>query len=193
MNLTTLFTTLLLSIVNPQSLALVEQSIDAETQLKSWALTQGTFSFELIQRLPDQTRAFFQARGFAKKIANDIGTQCVLQAIGRNTSVDNTGSPISFDLQEWIIQSETQSRSIKLKEDWDAQWPDDLVSSAARIAFRWATFPTEQTFEPAGDYNWGMISFGLPPGSLFDLKVVWRQNNEIQYQWIKQIECPADR
>ena len=67
------------------------------------------------------------------------------------------------------------------------------VEEGHRVAFRWATFPTQQSFEAGGDYNWGMISFGLPPGSVFDLQLVWRQDNIVKTQWIKQIECPADR
>ncbi|MCP4075785.1 MAG: hypothetical protein GY744_06350 [Gammaproteobacteria bacterium] len=179
--------------VSVQSIARVEQTVDVQTQLKSWKLTEAPFSLELIQRLPDQTRAFFQGRGFSSDIANDIATQCVLQTIGKNTSRSPQSKSISYNLYDWKIYVTTKAQRIKFKETWDKEWAEDGVSTASRIAFRWATFPTQQSFDPGGDFNWGMISFGLPPGSKFDLKVVWKHNNKTHSQWIKQIECPADQ
>ena len=175
------------------ALAEVTTSTDPETQLKSWKLTQGALSLELIQRLPDQTRGFFQARGFSKDIANDIATACVLQTIGKNTQAPPNGETISYHLQDWVVKHRGQTRSIKLKEQWNGEWSDDGVNTASRVAFRWATFPTQQEFEPGGDFNWGMTSFDLAPQESFDLKVVWQQNGVTKSEWIKQIECPADR
>jgi hypothetical protein len=48
-----------------------------------------------------------------------------------------------------------------------------------------------QEFLP-GDYNWGMTAYGLPPGAVFDLNVVWQQTGQVQEGWIRRIECPAD-
>ncbi len=174
-------------------LANVERGIDVETQLKSWKLLQGALSLELIQRLPDQTRGFFLARGFSRETANDIGTQCVLQTIGKNTTTTPKGTSLSYNLKDWIIRTSAETRGIKLKEQWLQEWKGRDVNNAAQLAFRWATFPTTQVFEPGGDYNWGMISFGLPPGSFFDLQVIWKEDNQTQSHWITQIECPKDR
>lgn len=182
---------LLLSCICLQAGARVEQSIDDGTQLKSWKLTQGALSLELLQRLPDQTRAFFQGRGFSSKLANDIATQCVLQTIMKNTSSEAAQS-ISYDLHDWKVFHNKTKKGLKLKKQWDREWTDDQVSTAARIAFRWSTFPTRQEFDPGGDFNWGMISVGLAPGSVFDLQVTWKQDKKLQSHWIKQIECPQD-
>ena len=187
------FFCLLLIFISTQSVALVEKTVDSETLLKSWKLTEAPFSLELIQRLPDQTRAFFQARGFSSDIANNIATQCVLQTIGKNTSKAPKSKSITYDLHEWKIYINAKAQSIKFKELWDKEWAEGIVTKASRIAFRWATFPTQQSFDPGGDFNWGMISFGLPPGSTFDLEVLWKHNNQTHSQWIKQIECPADQ
>ena len=187
------YATLLLGLISFQSIASVEKTVDSETLLTSWKLTEAPFSLELIQRLPDQTRAFFQGRGFSSDIANDIATQCVLQTIGKNTSQTPQSKSIFYDLHDWKIHVNTKAQSIKFKETWDKEWAEDGLSSAPRIAFRWATFPTQQNFDPGGDFNWGMISFGLPPGTIFDLEVVWKHNNRTFSQLIKQIECPADR
>ena len=183
----------LLLLFSDPSLAVVETDINTDTQLKNWKLTDGALSLELIQRPPDQTRAFFQARGFPKTIANDIGTQCVFQAIGKNTATKIQGHSVSYDLHDWRLVVDGNDRGIKLKQKWDSEWTDNDISMAARVAFRWATFPTQQSFETGGDYNWGMITFGLPPGSVFDLQLVWEQDKRVKTQWIRQIECPADR
>ena len=183
----------LLLLFSDQLLAVVETGINAETRLKNWKLSEGALSLELIQRLPDQTRAFFQARGFPRAIADDIGTQCVFQAIGKNTAAKIQGHSVSYDLHDWRLLVDGNARGIKLKQKWDIEWADSDISKAARVAFRWATFPTQQNFEAGGDYNWGMISFGLPPGSVFDLQLVWEQDSIVKTRWIKQIECPADR
>jgi len=71
-------------------------------------------------------------------------------------------------------------------------WSINEVNKAARIAFRWATFPTEQTFDAGGDYNWGMISIGLTPGDKFDLKVNWTEDKQQNNQGLKNLKRPTN-
>lgn len=163
------------------------------TDLKSWILKEGDFKLELIQRLPDQTRAFFQGRGFSSKIANDLALSCIFQAIGTNTGKPEHAEPVSYSLKDWKIKINNKIQPVKLKETWKAQWSLSDVNAAARIAFTWSTFPTQQAFTSGGDYGWGMVSFGLPPKSTFDLKVVWKQNKKNNSRWIRAITCPDDR
>lgn len=183
--------------------AQVITNMDESTKLKSWTLVQSGLELQLIQRLPDQTRGFFQGRGFNKQQADDIATQCVLQTIVKNTGAKGADSKknnraISISLKEWRVKKAGgQIQAIKLKEDWTKQWSaiqdENLqVKKSAQIAFRWATFPSEQTFEAGGDYNWGMISFGLMPGETFDLHVFWKTELKINDEWIRGIECPED-
>jgi hypothetical protein len=169
----------------------VSRGVDPQTGLKFWKLQQQGLSLELRQRLPDQTRAFFQARGFARAIADRIATACVLQTIGGHHAPDGP-APVHIDLAEWRVITPDGERPPKLKSRWDAEWAPGQVSRAARIAFRWATFPTVQTFSAGGDYGWGMISFDLPPGSHFDLRLRWRQGGQAREARIDDIECPAD-
>ncbi len=163
------------------------------TQLRAWVLTEGDFKLELIQRLPDQTRAFFQGRGFSAKIANDLALSCIFQAIGTNIGKPENAQPVSYSLKDWQIKINNKIQALKLKETWKAQWLPSEVKPAARIAFTWATFPTQQTFASGGDYGWGMVSVGVPPESTFDLKVVWKQNNNTRSTWIRRLTCPQDR
>jgi len=170
----------------------VSSTTNPETKLTGWKLSQDGFELELIQRLPDQTRAFFLARGFSQKLADDIALSCVFQGIGRNIFKSGENKSISVDLRNWQLQVGSKTRSIKQKEQWDAEWDGQAVSTASRIAYRWATFPTQQTFEPVGDYNWGMISFDLPPGTRFDVHVHWLLNGSPQQAWVRNVHCPAD-
>lgn len=161
-----------------------------ETGLKRWMLTEGPLKLELIQRLPDQTRGFFSARSFNAAQADDIAVNgCVFQTIGTNTSADEAQT-FEMDLAQWRMRHNGKSGPIKLKSDWDAAWGDD-VSQAARVAFRWATFPTSQVYAK-GDYNWGMTTYGIPPGESFDLEVVWKIGGKEQRRTIDGIECAPD-
>lgn len=200
----------LASIENEPNETPVNTLFDKTTGLKTWQLTQFDLELQLIQRLPDQTRGFFQGRGFSNQQANEIATQCIFQTIVKNTGLNKTGKPISISLKTWriiplplSINKNKITQGIKLKEDWSNEWlaikdKKTQVKPSARMAFRWATFPSEQTFEPSGDYNLGMISFGLPPGAWFDLHVFWRsiqssESVQIHDQWIKNIQCPEDK
>ena len=172
----------------------LRQSTDLETRLVSWKLVEQNFELEIIQRLPDQTRAFFQARGFPTKTADQIATHCVFQTIARNTATGPEATAITIELADWRIKQQGKTRPVKLKEDWLAEWKTDPhISNKAKIAFRWATLPTAQTYQPGGDYNWGMVSFGPGPGDTFDLKASWKTGQENHSRWITSIQCPTDR
>jgi hypothetical protein len=150
---------------------------DPQTGLSSWIWSEHGVSLRLIQLLPDQTRAFFLGRGFDADIADRIGRSCVFQTIFRN---DGT-RVVEYDQNKWSIIYLSERLPLKTREVWDREWEPLGVDDPARIAFRWSLLPTVQRFEP-GDYNWGMTSFGLPPGACFDLsltswwtrKAAWR-------------------
>ena len=168
------------------------KTVDKDTQFSAWTLSEGNFQLELIQRSPEQTRSFFQGRGFSVKVADDIATSCVLQTIGRNTEAKNKTESVTVDLSEWRIVVDGKEKPIKLKEDWNKEWKGANVSVASRIAFRWATYPSQQTYDPGGDFNWGMISIGPKPDAMFDLHVFWTQADKKHDAWIRQMQCPTD-
>jgi len=167
----------------------VNKTTNKETGLIGWKLKQDGMELELIQRLPDQTRAFFLARGFPTDIADDLGTSCIFQTIFRNT---NSSAALTVNLKDWKVYQGSISQPLKLKEDWDKSWADNTLSKSARLAFRWGTFPGTQTFQK-GDYNWGMISFGLPPGAHFTLDLVWHNANKKYNAQIRDLSCADDR
>lgn len=165
--------------------------IDADTGLESWRVEAEGFSLELVQRLPDQTRAFFQGRGLDAVLADEIARGCVFQTIAGNTAAAPDAPVIALDLAEWRIDSGQGQRPLMLEHDWQREWERRGADPAARIAFRWALYPTRQEFHP-GDYNWGMTTYGVLPGSVFDLHIVWRRGDELRQYVLKGLRCAQD-
>lgn len=161
---------------------------DPDTSLLSWVWREQGISVELVQRLPDQTRAFFLGRGFDVEDADRVGRACVFQTIFRN---DGT-LPVAYDLDDWAVRYQGGQLPLQTREIWDREWLTKGVGQAARIAFRWSLLPTRQRFEP-GDYNWGMTSFGLPPGESFDLGLVVHIDGARIAGEIPALVCAADR
>ncbi|BAN69315.1 hypothetical protein [endosymbiont of unidentified scaly snail isolate Monju] len=168
-------------------LAATETGSDPQSGLRFWEWSQDGVSVRLVQRLPDQTRGFFLARGFRATEADRIARACVFQTIFRNDGA----RPVDFDLRDWRVLHQGRSSRLRVREDWDALWPADTVSKAARIALRWSLLPTRQHFEP-GDYNWGMSAYGLAPGSRFDLRLVMHIGGQPVEALLPGIECPRD-
>ena len=160
---------------------------EEETGLRTWEWRQAGVSVQLVQRSPDQTRAFFQGRGFSPNDADIIGLACVFQTIFRNDGKQ----PLSYDLDAWQITYQGKHIALLTRDRWEQQWLERGVNQAARIAFRWSLLPTRQSFEP-GDYNWGMTSFGLAPGSSFDLSLELMVNGTPIKDRIPAVVCADD-
>ncbi len=137
---------------------------DPETGLERWQWRHQGVSLQLVQRLPDQTRAFFLGRGFDAAQADRIARACVFQIIFRNDG----DRVVAFDLDRWRVARDGERRPLLTREGWAERLPG--AGNGPLIALRWSLLPTRQRFQP-GDYNWGMTSFGLPPGERFDLEL----------------------
>ncbi len=160
---------------------------EADSGLSYWEWRHQGVRIRLVQRLPDQTRAFFQGRGFSAEASDVIGRSCVFQAILRNDGL----RPVAFDLETWEVVSGGQSWPLLTRERWQEHWTDGELGQAARIALNWSLLPTRQRFEP-GDYNWGMISFDLPPGRTFDLLLKVVIDSEEIDGSLSSVECTRD-
>lgn len=164
------------------------RSEDSETGLKSWKWSREGISLQLVQRLPDQTRGFFQARGFTAEEADLIAGSCVFQSIFRNDG----SQLLSYNLDHWKVIHQGVELPLQTAERWAQKWQDGAVTQAARIALRWSLLPTRQEYRP-GDYNWGMTSYGVAPGEQFDLSIVVNLDGARQIARINGIECARDR
>ena len=145
--------------------------------------------FQLVQRIPDQTRSFYNVRGFPINAADVYATSCVMQTIFNNNTNNKV---VSFNLADWTITHNGVKKPLKLTTEWMDEWKKMGVSQSARIAFRWSQFPTVQKHQP-GDWFQGMIAAGLPGGSSFDLGIKWTENGVTHTATIKDVQCAKDR
>lgn len=167
----------------------IEHAEAPETGLEGWRWSGHGVSIEFNQLLPDQSRAYFQGRGFPPREVEEIALSCVFQTTIRNES---SASPMVLDLGDWrVTKAAGHRRPIRLEADWQRAWEAGRVDQPARIAFRWSLFPTRQTFQ-TGDWNMGMVTFGLAPGSRFDLEVKWRQKDQTRSLRFDGMRCAPD-
>jgi len=182
---------LLSSLLPAVAIAGTVHSTNPGNGLQSWLFSDGDVEIELVQRLPDQTRALFMQHAFSRALVEEFATSCMFQTIIRNSGQSGSGQPVVVDLTAWRMQHAGSTGQIKLKEPWMAAWPEGAADEAARLMFRWGMFPTRQEFLP-GDYNWGLTAYGIPPGSVFDLEVSWQQGGSPGYGKITGIVCTPD-
>ena len=162
--------------------------IGKETGLKTWEWREDGVSLRLVQRLPDQTRAYLLARGFDKQSADLVARNCLFGSMFRNDGE----RPLDFDLEQWEMFHEGEAKRMMTRERWRKGLEEAGVSKSGRIAFNWSLMPTRQHFE-SGDYNWGMTSYGLPPGSRFDLKLKIDLGGEPVEALIRGLECAPEK
>ena len=166
--------------------------VDEQAKLPYWQIKQKGMSLRLVQRLPIQTRAFYQARGFNKKHSETIAQSCLFQTVFKNISDQQSiTSPLTYDLDDWVITYQGKKQKMKLREEWDEEWQTKKIKTPQRLAFEWGLYPTSQTYKP-GDYNWGLSVFNLKPGSRFNLEIVWWQYGKKYEQVIRNIQCAED-
>ncbi len=168
----------------------VKQGVIPETGLRYWEWQGHGALFRLTQRLPDQTRAFFLARGFAPDDADFLARNCVFQTLFKN--IDSAaGATLTYNLDAWQVHALGTTRDMLTRERWSGIWEARGLAQAARIAFEWSLLPTRQRYQPA-DYNWGMTTFGLEPGTRFDLDFFWERGGNLYSGRFEGVECPAD-
>ena len=164
---------------------------DEQARLPYWQYQDDGLSIRLIQRLPDQTRGFFIARGFSIEHAELIAQSCVFQTIFKNISDKNNPSAITYNLLDWVVTHNGVDRKMKTREKWATLWQQLNIASPAKLAFEWGLLPTAQDYQ-SGDYNWGMAIFDIPPASNFSLKLTWQQYGKQHSVTIPNMQCAAD-
>jgi hypothetical protein len=175
----------LLALWSAAALAGTDSSVDADTGLTTWQTETQGIQVRLTQISPDQTRAFYQARGFSPAAAEHYASECVFMTVVRNVG----DTPIQHRLADWRYESAGQPpRAIRSKAEWDRLWKQQGVSESARIAFNWAQIPATQTYAP-GDWNQGMTAYSVPRGGRFDLQFVWRTNGQTHTGKLEQARC----
>lgn len=177
----------LLFLIPEQATATWSVEIGKNTGLRTWLWMHEGVSLRLVQRLPDQTRAYLQGRGFSAEVADELATSCFFGSMFRN---DGT-SALDFDLSKWKVVHKNQASSMRVREYWKQKLQNLDQPKAAKIALNWSLMPTRQHFEP-GDYNWGMTVYGLPPGEAFDLQLQIMLNGEKLQITLSDLQCAPE-
>ena len=169
--------------------AIASEMVGAQ-EIAAHTLERDGLKLEMEPLAIDQVRAFFLARGFS---SNDVEflaeTGCVFRsAIG--SAYNKAGDPdVSLTLIDWQVSvSEGVESEPLTREHWEAVWTTRSANPDAATAFYWALFPTSQTFAPT-DYNWGMLTFGLSPGTRFNLLLRWRTSGHVHEAHMEDLEC----
>lgn len=164
---------------------------DEVAQLPFWEWHNDYMTLRFVQRLPDQTRAYFAGRGFKPAEVETIAGYCIFQTVYTNTSPANRPRVIQHDIRDWQYHYKGKTYPIKPREDWKPFWQEKNVATPQIVAFEWSLLPSVQTFQ-AGDYNWGMSVFEVPHGASFDLDIRWHVDGQPQSATIKGITCAKD-
>jgi len=164
---------------------------DEQAMLPYWQYQDTGMSIRLVQRLPDQTRGYFVARGFSSEHAELIAQSCVFQTVFKNISDKTQPSAITYHMKNWVVRHNGKIGEMKTREKWATQWQALNVPTPAQLAFEWSLLPTTQDYQP-GDYNWGMAIFNLAPADSFTLKLTWQQHGEQRSVTIPDMQCAAD-
>ena len=177
--------------LSSQVMAELVTGLDETAKLPFWEWHNDYMSLRLVQRLPDQTRAYFAGRGFAAEDVSFIAGHCFFQTVYTNTTGAKNRRVIEHDIRDWQYRSNGKSMQITPREDWKVTWQQRNVKQAQMIAFEWSLFPSRQVFE-AGDYNWGMTVYNVPHGEAFDLDIAWKVDGKPQSVTLKGITCAKD-
>jgi len=164
-------------------------TVDPAATVESWETRVYGVSLKLAQILPDQVRGFYFARGFDRDSVERLAAQsCVFQTILRNESASGA---IHNNLADWRVRHAGGEQPLKLMHEWLEEWERRGVPQSARLAFRWALFPTIQKFA-VGDWNMGMTTYALPLGSQFDLRFVWTVNGIRHEGLLQGVRCAME-
>lgn len=159
--------------------------VDPKTGALTWETQAHGVTVSFTQLLPDQVRAFYLNRGFDAVDAERFALACVYMTVLRN---DSAPGELSFRLADWEVRQTGQARALPPLDAWLSEWEARGVPPSARLAFRWAQFPTEQSYA-LGEWNQGMLATGLPPASRFDLIARWTLAGQIYEGRLADVRC----
>lgn len=153
-----------------------------------YRVTNGTVALSANSLDAASRTAFYVARGFASDVIRPYTQTC-----GFSFAMKNLGSAIlNTRLAEWrAISEDGQSAGMRLPIEWDRRWVTAQVSEAARIAFRWAQFQAENTFEP-GDWIMGMATLDAPLSGSFRLTARYHDGKGVHEITLNNLVCNRD-
>jgi hypothetical protein len=160
--------------------------INSETGSKTWEIDAHGVHFSLTQILPEQAQAFYVNRGFTLEQIASYTASCVYMTVVRNDSAPGT---IHFITNNWSVLVNGKPHPLVSVDTWVQRFSAIHINKPALVAFRWAQFPPEQEYEPGGDWNQGMLSAGLAPGSQFDVIARWDIAGKAYETKLQGVQC----
>lgn len=170
----------------------VTMTVDKTHKLKSWFVKSAGLDFELSQRLPDQNRALFMARGYDEKSSDFIAKRCVYKTVLKSVFTAASKKIIKINLNKWEVWHKGKKRQMLTREKWVRLLKPFKISHSKMLVVVWGFYPTQNVLMP-GDYNWGLTGYGLAPGEKFDLVMNWTVNGKPRQVRIKNVECTPDK
>lgn len=142
-----------------------------------------------VNPLPPSTRkAFYVARGFSEAEIRPYADACGF-SFGMQNATDRR---IQVTLPDWqVIGADGTRIAFTPTETWDTRWEKTGVPPAARIAFKWAQFQTENVFEP-GDWIMGMATLRSDPKPPFRLVARYHNSKGNHEIVLESLECAHD-
>ena len=174
----------------PAQTAEITRHAETASGLQGWRISDGKIEIQLNPLLRDQVRAFYLARGFSDEVTQQIESSCVFQAVMRNVSVPVDAISVEVDLSQWQLITPQGYAALTEKDVWLQRWEQMGALEASNVAFKWATFPWEQSYVQSGDYGWGMILLGENLPSTFSVITRWSVAGQMQSQQVDGLSCP---
>ena len=132
--------------------------------------------------------SFYEGRGFVSSAIEPYAQACGF-SFGMLNDGDKT---IVTQLKSWrAIGADGEEISLRPPEEWEADWLDANIPEPARIAFRWAQFQSEITFEP-GDWIMGMATLASAPKPPFRILARYRDNQGDHELQLDKLHCADD-
>lgn len=149
---------------------------------------QGAIALGVNPLTASARNAFYEARGFTVAAIRPYAEACGF-SFGMQNATDRA---MRTSLSDWhAIGADGARIAFTLPEAWDAQWERAGVPAAARIAFKWAQFQTNNAFEP-GDWIMGMATLKGVPKAPFRLVARYQDNKGDHELVLDKLECARD-
>ena len=143
-----------------------------------------TFTMDAIPTLTAQ--AFYNGQGFSEQQIKPYTNTCVFTVTLKNI---NKNDQIHFKRTNWFALKDGKKYFIKDTAYWFEKFKNSNITMSQKIGFRFAQIPEEQTYEPNGDWNRGMLSVNIPHKSVFDFTINWDIKGKQHELTIKNISC----
>lgn len=126
-------------------------------------------AFSASTRTPEQTTAFYAARGFPEAMVREIAATCFV-TVGLQNRRDEV---VWLELDQWRFTDAAGQPVARItRPEWNRKWESRQVPLSARATFGWTQLPEARDLQP-GEPVGGNVAVVAPKGS-FSLNARFR-------------------